>query len=105
MKIIYTNEDGSVAIIHPTPEALELFPIDVIAKKDVPAGRPYKIVEDIDIPEDRTFRAAWEVDINDLVDGLGADFGNGSKNIFVGFDAETNTVSIASSDTGVNFVD
>lgn len=104
MKIIYTNEDGSVAVIHPTQEALELFPIDVIAKKDVPAGRPYKIVEEAVIPSDRTFRSAWEVDINELTDGLGADFGSGSNNIFVGYDAETNTVSVASPDSGVNFV-
>ena len=104
MKIIYTNEDGSLAIIHPTQEALQLFPIDVIAKKDVPAGRPYKIVEDADIPTDRTFRNAWEVDINELTDGLGADFGAGSNNIFVGYDQETNTVSVASPDSGVNFV-
>jgi len=104
MKIIYTNEDGSVAVIHPTPEALALFPIEVIAKKDVPAGRPYKIVEDDAIPSDRTFRNAWEVNINDLTDGLGADFGAGSNNIFVGYDSETNTVSVASPDAGVNFV-
>ncbi len=31
-----------------------------IAAKDVPAGKPYKIVDVSDIPEDRTFRAAWE---------------------------------------------
>lgn len=31
-----------------------------IAQKDVPAGKPYKIVDVSDIPEDRTFRDAWE---------------------------------------------
>ena len=31
-----------------------------IAAKDVPAGKPFKIVDVSDIPEDRTFRAAWE---------------------------------------------
>lgn len=31
-----------------------------IAAKDVPAGKPYKIVDASDIPEDRTFRNAWE---------------------------------------------
>lgn len=102
MKIIYTNEDGSVAVIHPTQEALALFPIEVIAKKDVPAGRPYKIVEDSVIPSDRTFRSAWEVDINDLTDGLGADFGAGSRNQFVGYDSETGTVSITSPDLGID---
>lgn len=31
-----------------------------IAAKDVPAGKPFKIVDVSDIPEDRTFRNAWE---------------------------------------------
>lgn len=31
-----------------------------IAEKDVPAGKPFKIVDISDIPEDRTFRNAWE---------------------------------------------
>lgn len=31
-----------------------------IAAKDVPEGKPYKIVDVSDIPEDRTFRDAWE---------------------------------------------
>jgi hypothetical protein len=28
--------------------------------KDIPEGKPYKIVDVADIPEDRTFRNAWE---------------------------------------------
>jgi hypothetical protein len=31
-----------------------------LANKDVPAGKPYKIVDVSEIPEDRTFRNAWE---------------------------------------------
>jgi hypothetical protein len=31
-----------------------------IAEKDVPAGKQFKIVDISDIPEDRTFRNAWE---------------------------------------------
>jgi uncharacterized protein (DUF4213/DUF364 family) len=34
--------------------------IEEIAAKDVPAGKPYKIVDVADIPSDRTFRNAWE---------------------------------------------
>ena len=30
------------------------------ALKDVPEGKPYKIVDVADIPTDRTFRDAWE---------------------------------------------
>ena len=72
MKIIYKNENGGVSIIIPTVEALECMTIDEIAKKDVPTGLPYKIVEDSEIPEDRTFRDAWVIDEATLTDGVGA---------------------------------
>lgn len=72
MKIIYKNNDGGIAIVSPTQEALSFMTIDEIAKKDVPTGLPYKIVEDSEIPEDRTFRDAWIVDETTLTDGVGA---------------------------------
>jgi hypothetical protein len=56
-RIIYPTNDG-VAIIVPAPECG--LTIEEIAAKDVPAGTPYKIVDVSDIPEDRTFRNAWE---------------------------------------------
>lgn len=31
-----------------------------IAAKDVPEGKPFKIVDVADVPSDRTFRNAWE---------------------------------------------
>lgn len=57
-RIIYPTDDGGVAIIVPAPEC-ELT-IEEIATKDVPAGKPYKIMDVADIPSDRTFRNAWE---------------------------------------------
>ena len=59
-RIIYPNDEGGVSIIIPTPEALETMTIEEIAAKDVPAGKPFKIVAAEDIPSDRTFRNAWE---------------------------------------------
>ena len=59
-RIIYPTDDGGVAIVIPAPEALEAMTIEEIAAKDVPAGKPYKIVDVSNIPEDRTFRNAWE---------------------------------------------
>jgi len=59
-RIIYPNDDGGVSIIIPTPEALETMTIEEIAAKDVPTGKPFKIVDVSDIPSDRTFRNAWE---------------------------------------------
>ena len=59
-RIIYSNDDGGVSIIIPTPEYLQDHTIEELAAKDVPAGKPYKIVDVSEIPEDRTFRNAWE---------------------------------------------
>jgi hypothetical protein len=59
-RIIYPNDEGGVSIIIPAPEALETMTIEEIAAKDVPAGKPFKIVDVSEIPSDRTFRNAWE---------------------------------------------
>lgn len=72
-RIIFQNDEGGVAVIVPTPECLQEHTIEEIAAKDVPAGKPYKIVDVADIPSDRTFRNAWEVDVNTLTDGVGAE--------------------------------
>jgi hypothetical protein len=56
-RIIYPTDDGGVAIIVPADCGLTL---EQIAAKDVPDGKPYKIVDVSDIPSDRTFRNAWE---------------------------------------------
>lgn len=73
-RIIYQNNEGGVAVLIPTPEALEQYGIEAIALKDVPAGKPFKIVDTADVPSDRTFRAAWEVDAATLTDGVGAEY-------------------------------
>lgn len=57
-RIIYPTDDGGVAVIVPAAECG--LTIEEIAAKDVPAGKPYKIVGISDIPTDRTFRNAWE---------------------------------------------
>jgi hypothetical protein len=57
-RIIYPTDEGGVAILIPAPEC-ELT-IEEIAAKDVPAGKPFKIISIEDVPTDRTFRDAWE---------------------------------------------
>ena len=61
-RIIYKNLDNTVAVLIPTNEALNLATIKQIAEKDVPHNLPYWIVPTSDIPIDRTFRSAWEID-------------------------------------------
>ena len=59
-RIIYPTDEGGVAVIVPSAEYLADHSIEELAAKDVPDGKPYQIVEDSDIPSDRTFRDAWE---------------------------------------------
>lgn len=66
-RIIYPD-NGGVAVITPAPGCS--LPITEIARKDVPAGVPFLIVDASTIPTDRTFRDAWEADFSEP-DGYG----------------------------------
>ena len=68
-RIIYQNDTGGVSVLVPCDCGLT---IEQIADKDVPTGKPYKIVDAADIPTDRQWRAEWTVDEADLTDGVGA---------------------------------
>lgn len=59
-RIIYKTPEGGVAMIIPSPNCG--MTIEQIAAKDVPAGIKYHIVDVADIPSDRTFRNAWEIE-------------------------------------------
>ncbi len=72
-RIIYKNSNGGVSVIVPAPQSE--MTLAEIAAKDVPAGRPYKIVNASEIPTDRTDRDLWDVDEADLTDGVGAEHG------------------------------
>ncbi len=60
-RIIYPTDDGGVAVIIPA-ESVEA------AMKDVPAGKPYKIIDAADVPADRTFRNAWTADFTEVTE-------------------------------------
>ena len=59
-RIIYPTDDGGVAVIVPAPEFLKTHTIEELAVKDVPNGKAYQIIDEADVPSDRTFRNAWE---------------------------------------------
>jgi hypothetical protein len=65
-QIIYPNEFGGVALLVPANG----WTVEVVARKDVPAGTPYKIVNSEDLPQDHTFFNAWEADFSNP-DGYG----------------------------------
>lgn len=57
-RIIYPTPENGVAVIVPAPDCG--LTVEEIADKNVPEGLPFKIVDESDIPTDRTFRDAWE---------------------------------------------
>lgn len=72
-RIIYETDEGGVAIIVPSDDALKEHTVEEIAAKDVPSGVEYWIVSADTVPSDRTFRDAWEVDFNiGSANGVGA---------------------------------
>lgn len=55
-RVIYSTDEGGIAIIVPAPGAT----LEQVLKA-VPAGKAYQVVSVDDIPTDRTFRNAWEL--------------------------------------------
>lgn len=65
--VVFPNETGGISILMPVECGLSL---DEIARKDVPQGRPYKIIDRSALPSDRTYRDAWT--LGEFVpDGIG----------------------------------
>ena len=56
-RIIYTQDDGSVAIVIPADNCN--LTVEQIRDKDVPSGKTSYIVDKSVIPSDRSFRNAW----------------------------------------------
>jgi hypothetical protein len=71
--IVYLNASGGVSVVHPSPEAVAQYGVMAIALKDVPFGRPFKIINVEELP-DRSMRPAWSVEVADLTDGVGAEW-------------------------------
>ena len=60
--IIYPNDESWLSVISP---ALECgLSIEEIACKDVPAGKPYHIINVDQLPQEHMFFEAWEADFS-----------------------------------------
>lgn len=64
--VIYPQQNNSIAVVFPTGE----IPVEEIARKDVPPGVPYKIIDEALLPQDHEFFNAWEADFSQP-DGYG----------------------------------
>jgi hypothetical protein len=60
-RIIYPSDNGGIVVVIPAG-SIEA------AMKDIPAGKPYRIVDAADIPADRTFRNAWTADFTEVTE-------------------------------------
>ena len=56
-RIIYTQDDGTVAIVIPADNCEHT--VEPIQAKDVPSGKTSYIVDKSVVPTDRSFRDAW----------------------------------------------
>jgi len=70
-RILYKTDAGTVALVSPTEDALASHTIEEIAIKDVPAGKPFAIVDAADLPSEP--QESWVIDDADLVDGIGGE--------------------------------
>jgi len=68
-RIVYTQSNGIVAIIIPAPNTK--LTLDQIAKRSVPKGVSYWIINASEIPKNREDRNAWELVNMPKPDGVG----------------------------------
>lgn len=63
-RVVWEDIDGSIKVTIPSPEFLKKNPnFDLTQMKGVPAHAVNKaVVEEVDVPSDRTFRNAWKWD-------------------------------------------
>jgi len=68
-RIIYPKESFGISVLTVSPNTERSF--EEVARKDVPTGIRYRIVENSELPHSREFRDAWEADFTTF-DGVGA---------------------------------
>ena len=64
--IIHPHENGNICVVFP----LSNLPVEEIARKDVPQGLPFLILNKNDLPANGIFFEAWEADFSNP-DGYG----------------------------------
>ena len=67
--VIYNDKENRLVVLVPSTKCG--LTLEQIAKKDVPTGTKYKIVDRSFLPSDGDFRNAWEIDEAELTDGVG----------------------------------
>ena len=68
--IIYRNDEGRICVVTPAPEYADQ--ILAVGIKDVPEGKPFKIVDGDTLPHHLP-REEWDFDDATFTDGAGAE--------------------------------
>lgn len=69
--IIYKQDSGVVAVVHPVASVVDEIGIESIANNDVPTGKPYLIMDSSLLPATREQRNAWTISDAELISGVG----------------------------------
>ena len=78
--ILIKRADNGVSYLIPTLEVLGLYTIEQVAQKDVDEGLPFWIIDNTELPENQTFRDAWEIsETMREPDGYGSHFNTFSE--------------------------
>lgn len=67
--IIYIQDNGIPAVVVPVQLYVDRYGINAVALKDVPEGKPFRIMDAADLPEGP--QEEWVIDPAMLTDGLG----------------------------------
>ncbi len=65
--ILHKNAEGALL----ETRTIESLDIHKAARQAVAAGKPYKIVDESEIPTNHEFRNSWTIDDAELTDGFG----------------------------------
>lgn len=66
--IVFQQVGRPVSIMTPCDCGLNIVEI---GQKDVPAGLPFWIIDDSALPEDRSMRNAWQLDVQSMGEAAG----------------------------------
>lgn len=70
--ILIYKQEGNLCITH-FVDSLDIEGVHEQAQKMLPFGMLYRVGTIDEIPQDRTFRGAWEIEDSDLNDGIGGE--------------------------------
>lgn len=75
--VVFQLDNQPVSIVRPTSYNPFKLTIEEIGEQAVPAGVPFWIIDSSAFPADRSFRAAWELDVESM--GAPSGYGNPDK--------------------------